>query len=60
MKRKMAESMEQNEIPELSKKTKEISDINNSQVYQNKEVNPFDITKDLLPDVRKNYFIIKN
>ena len=56
----MAESMEQNEIPGLSKKSNEISNINNSQVYQNKEVNPFDITKDLLPDVRKNYFIIKN
>ena len=52
----MAESMEQNETPELSKKTNEISDINNSQEYQNKEASPFNITNDLLPDVRKKLF----
>ena len=56
----MAENMNQNEIPELSKKTNEISDINNSQEYQNKEANPFKITNDLLPEVRKKFIIIQN
>ena len=52
--------MKQSEIPELSKKTNEINDINNSQEYQNKEANPFKITNDLLPEVRKNSIIIQN
>ena len=52
----MAESMEQNETPELSKKTNEVSDINNSQEYKNKEASPFNIANDLLPDVRKKLF----
>ena len=52
--------MKQSEIHELSKKTNEISDINNSQEYQNKEANPYKITNDLLPEVRKNFIIIQN
>ena len=48
--------MNQTEILELSRKTNEISDINNSQEYQNKEASPFNITNDLLPDVRKKLF----
>ena len=52
----MSESMEKKETPELSKKTNEISDSNNSQEYQNKEASPFNITNDLLPDVRKKLF----
>ena len=52
----MADSMEKKETPELSKKTNEIRDINNSQEYQNKEASPFNITNDLLPDVRKKLF----
>ena len=52
--------MKQSEIHELSKKTNEISDINNSQEYQNKEANTFKITNDLLPEVRKNFIIIQN
>ena len=48
------------EITELTKKTNEIYDINNSQEYQNREANPYKITNDLLPEVRKKFIIIQN
>ena len=51
--------MNKNEITEISKKTNEISDINNSQDYQYREANPNKITNDLLPEVRKKYIIFK-
>ena len=47
----MEENQSQIEIPELSKKYKEIIDINDSQEHQNKETNPLNITNDLIPTV---------
>jgi len=56
----MEESINQNETPELSKKSNEINDINNSLDYQNKDINQLNITSDILSDVRKKYIIIQN
>ena len=47
----MEEINSQAETPDLSKKSKEIIDVNDSQEHQNKESNPLNITNDLIPTV---------
>ena len=56
----MEENQSQNETPNLSKKSEEINDINDSPDNQAKDTSQSNITNDLLPDVRKNYLLYDN
>ena len=56
----MEENQSQNETPNLSKKSEEINDINDSPDNQAKDTSQSNITNDLLPAVRSNYIFNQN
>jgi beta-lactam-binding protein with PASTA domain len=56
----MEENQSQNETPNLSKKSEEINDINDSPDNQAKDTSQSNITNDLLPAVRTNYIFNQN
>jgi beta-lactam-binding protein with PASTA domain len=56
----MEENQSQNETPNLSRKSEEINDINDSPDNQAKDTSQSNITNDLLPEVRTNYIFNQN